>query len=55
MADNSLTLLAAVPQMDRMLVGNEERGAIECTLSNIASHSLSTISGVASIDPGIIG
>ena len=54
MADNSLTLAAAestqMPQADRVVVGNEERGAIGSTSLNITSHSSSTSSGLASID-----
>ena len=51
MADNSLTLPAAkstqVPQVDRVVVGNEERGATGGTPLSITSLSLSTSNGVA--------
>ena len=53
-ADNSLTLLAAgytqVPQMDRMVIGNEERGAIGGTPLGITSCSSSASSRLANID-----
>ena len=39
-----------VPQADRLVVGNEERCVIEGTPLSITSHSLSTSSGLASID-----
>ena len=54
MADNSLTLPAAqstqVPQVDRMVVGNEERGAIGGTPLSITSCSSSTSSELANIE-----
>ena len=54
MTDSSLTLPAAkftqVPQVDRVVVGNEERGAIGSTSLSITSHSLSTSSELANID-----
>ena len=53
-ADSGFTLLAAmstqVPQVDRMFIGNEERGAIGGTPLGITSCSLSTSSGMANID-----
>ena len=53
-ADNALTLLAAestwVPQVDRMVIGNEERGAIGGTPLSITSCSSSTSTGLANID-----
>ena len=54
MADNSLTLPAAkstqVPQADRVVVGDEERGPTGGTLLSIGSWLLNTCSGLASID-----
>ena len=51
---NSLTLLAAtstlLTEVDRMVVGNEERGAIGGTHLSITSHLMSTSSGLAGID-----
>ena len=54
MADNSLTLLSAessqMPQADRVVVGNEERGAIGGTPLCITSYSSRTGSRLANID-----
>ena len=54
MADNNLTLLAAkstqVPQAERVVIRNEERGATGGMSLNITSHSSSTSSGFVSID-----
>ena len=36
--------------MDKMFIGNEQRGAIGGTLLSITPHSSSTSSGLASID-----
>ena len=53
-ADNNLTLPAAestqVPQAERVVIRNEERGATADTLLSITSLSSSTSSGFASID-----
>ena len=53
-ADSSLTLPASkstwVPQADRMVIGNEERGAIGGTFWSITSHLSSASSGLANID-----
>ena len=53
-ADNSLTLAAAectwVPQVDTMVIGNKERGAIGGTPLSINSHLSSTSSRLANID-----
>ena len=54
MAGNNLTLPAVkstqVPQAERMVIRNEERGATGGTLSSITPHSSSTSSELTSID-----
>ena len=51
MADNRSTLLTAKSsQVHRVVVRNEERGTTVGTPLSITSHSLSTSSGLASID-----
>ena len=54
MTDNNLTLLVAkstlVPQADRAVVANEERGATGGIPLSISSCSLSTSNRLASID-----
>ena len=52
-ADSSLTLLEAkstwVPQVDRMVIGNEKRDDVGGTPLSITSHSSSTSSRLANI------
>ena len=54
MADNKLTLPAAestqMPQADRVITGNEEKGAIGGTPLSITSHSSSMNIGLGSIN-----